>query len=334
MIAELKQSINTLGVCRPIIVNIRNKTIIAGHQRVRALIALGITTAPVFYIEKINHENEVRINQIHNAIEDTDGDIDVTVSASSRTGFINVREINVVPKNTVKALNYISIIRKYGNIDSAVALQNGDVVKGKDYLLACKMMHIPARVFYIEDDKKNDALRFLYKDYGQFCYDGKATNSYQQNMAQMKRLGSNKKANYSQTYALAIREGLLSGKRTLDFGAGRCAFAEKLKTKGFDITPLEFFRVKPGGRIDSDWTNNQIDMIVNDIKQKGLYDVVICDSVLNSVVSQEVETDVINTCAAFLNTDGILVISGRCSTNYRVSLKTRLVFRDTLQFCA
>jgi ParB family chromosome partitioning protein len=314
---DLKTSIKYIGVCRPIIVNRRNKTIIAGHQRVKAMIELGIKRGPVFYIEFINNENEVRINQIHNAIEDTGEGINVSVGISEKLGFVMTREINAVPQNTVKVMNYVYIIGRYGNIDSAVALQDGTVIKGADYLLACKMTHIPARVFYIENDKKDRARCLLFKDYGQFCYDGKRNDSYQQNLAQMNRLVGARRANYSQTYAMALRGGLLKDKRTLDFGAGKCAFAEKLANKGYDITPIEFFRISPGGGIAADWANAQIDLIACTIKNKGLYDVVICDSVLNSVISEEAETDVINCCAVFLKENGRLFISGRLLTNYK-----------------
>jgi ParB-like chromosome segregation protein Spo0J len=233
-IEDLKLSIDELGICRPIIVNIQNKTIIAGHQRFRALIAKGINTAPIFYIRAINPENEARINQIHNAIEDEDIELKMTIKPSETTGYKNIREIHAVPKNTVKALNYMYIIGRYGNIDSAVALQNGEVIKGKDYLLACYMMHIPARVYYIADEKRGCALGYLFKDYGRFDYSGKRENSYQQSLAQMNRLakgggnGGKSGAAYSRLYKYILEQNALEGKSALDFGAGKCAFPERV----------------------------------------------------------------------------------------------------------
>jgi ParB family chromosome partitioning protein len=190
------------------------------------------------------------------------------------------------------------------------------------------MMRVPARVFYIENQKKDAALDLLFRDYGRFCYEGKQSDSYQQNLAQLNRLGTNaEKANYSRTYAMAIREGLLKGRRVLDFGAGKCAFAEKLAKKGFDITPLEFFRKAENGSVDSGWANAQIDLIADAVKTKGLYDVVICDSVLNSVISQGAEADVINCCAVFLRENGRLVISGRLSGSHKTSGKNCTVYQ-------
>jgi ParB family chromosome partitioning protein len=226
----------------------------------------------------------------------------------------------------VKELNYINIMLKYGNIDSAIATTSGDVIKGKDYLLACKAMKIPARVFYIAVEKKEIALNYLYKDYGQFDYTGKNTDSFQQNMAQMNRLGkAGIRASYSQTYKWALEKRALEGKRILDFGAGKCAFAEKLSKKGFNIIPIEFFRMKDG-EVMYEWCNTQIDKIISDIKANGLFDVVICDSVLNSVVNKEIEADVINCCTVFLNEGGKLFISGRIYSQPRSNGNHRTVY--------
>jgi ParB family chromosome partitioning protein len=310
-IDDLIKSIQELGMCRPIIANMNNMTIIAGHQRMRALKSLGMDTAPVFFVRQISAENEARINQIHNAVEDDNRAMAVSVEPCDIAGFSNIRGIKAPKIKTTKQLNYISIIMLYGNIDSAIATMSGEVLKGKDYLLACKAMHIPARVYYIKDEKKQTALKFLYRDYGQFDYTGKNQNSFQQHLAQMNRLSKGKaRVFYSQIYKWALEKRALNGKRALDFGAGKCAFAEKLSQKGFNITPIEFFRLD-NGKIMTEWCNLQADKIAADIKQEGLYDVVICDSVLNSVVSKDIETDVINTCAVFLNNKGKLFISGR-----------------------
>jgi ParB family chromosome partitioning protein len=329
-VRDLAESVRLLGVCRPVIVNMNNNTIIAGHQRVRALKALGIKTAPVFFVRQISAENEARVNQIHNAVEDDGRDTAVTVAAAEiggGGGYAYVRDITAPKVKTVKELNYINLMLKYGNIDSAVATAAGEVLKGKDYLLACKAMKIPARVYYIETEKRDAALDYLYRDYGQFDYAGKNSESWQQNMAQMNRLnGGGIRAFYSQTYKWALEKHALEGRRVLDFGAGKCAFAEKLAEKGFDIIPVEFFRMKDG-KVMYDWCNAQIDRVISAVKTKGLFDVVICDSVLNSVVNKDVEADVINCCAAFLKEGGKLFISGRIYYPVKSDGKCRTVYQ-------
>ena len=143
----------------------------------------------------------------------------------------------------------------------------------------------------------------------------------------MNRLGKGcGRALYSRTYKWALEKEALKGKRILDFGAGKCAFAEKLSTHGFDIIPIEFFRLE-NGKVMVDWCNTQIDKIISSIKTYGLFDIVICDSVLNSVVSKNIETDVLNCCSAFLKKSGKLFISGRIYTMIESNGKVKTIYQ-------
>jgi ParB family chromosome partitioning protein len=322
-IESLKESIQQLGMLRPIIVNGKNKTIIAGHQRVRALKSLGENTAPVFITQAVGREQEVRINQIHNAIEDEDR-TPCKIQESDAAGFCYVRT-GIKQVRTIKALNYIDIILRCGNIDSAIALQDGTVLKGRDYLYACKMLHIPARVFYINSALKQAALKMLFIKYGEFNYEGKDDFSFQQRKAQMVRLGknANKTNNVSQLYMMLFDHEDLAGKSILDFGAGRCAYAEKLAAKGIDILPIEFFRLGKNGKIDYEWTLTQIEKLAQKIRSGALFDIVICDSVLNSVVNAQAERDVLRCAASLLAKDGTAYVSGRCVERAKQKYSTR-----------
>ena len=60
-LARLRQSLDRLGVCKPIIVH--GQTIVAGHQRVRSLRALGRSHAPAAVLEAIKATDEIRFNQ-------------------------------------------------------------------------------------------------------------------------------------------------------------------------------------------------------------------------------------------------------------------------------
>ena len=51
----LKESLSTLGVLKPIIVRDDN-TIIAGHQRTKAMLAIGITECPAYVIDDISKQ--------------------------------------------------------------------------------------------------------------------------------------------------------------------------------------------------------------------------------------------------------------------------------------
>jgi len=64
--------------------------------------------------------------------------------------------------------------------------------------------------------------------------------------------------------------------------------------------------------INVDWVNMRISDILEDIQENGLYDVIVCDSVLNSVDSLEAEKSVMITLNAFCKPGGIVFWSGRC----------------------
>lgn len=88
---RLIESLKVLGVCKPIIV--RNNTIVAGHQRTRALRMSGITHAPCYLL---NHDttsyDEVRFNQLHNGTDLDTGDEAVRVPAfgPGTSGFVEI----------------------------------------------------------------------------------------------------------------------------------------------------------------------------------------------------------------------------------------------------
>jgi ParB family chromosome partitioning protein len=322
-VERLKVSISEIGMCRPIIVNQRTKTIIAGHQRIRALIAMRIFFAPVFEVVKISDIQEARINNIHNGIEDI-GTYDLTVAGSEAGGFKSVPVSIKVPSLFPAIHRYIEIIMKYGNIDSAICTYSGKVLKGNYYVMACSIMRIPARIFYIPDEKEARAKQLLYAKYGEFAYTEKHNQySFIQRRAQPVRFAkeATKIMKYSILYLYMLDKrdvAFLRKKRMLDFGAGRCEMATRLKSScGVDITPLEFFHEREGTReIDADFTQETIDYMLKDIKENGLYDIVICDSVINSVVSLQAESDVFNSLRLFCKDDGELFISGRCLDDF------------------
>ena len=66
---ELQGSLKTLGFILPIIVNRDNMTIVAGHQRTKAAMAVGLEEAPVYFISGVDIESEILFNQVHNGVE-------------------------------------------------------------------------------------------------------------------------------------------------------------------------------------------------------------------------------------------------------------------------
>lgn len=66
---KLQESIRRFGVIKPVIVNGDNGILTAGHQRTRAMIALGMTHCPAVRINGITQVDEIRFNLFHNSVE-------------------------------------------------------------------------------------------------------------------------------------------------------------------------------------------------------------------------------------------------------------------------
>jgi len=84
----LRESIASLGMLKPIIVA-DTGTIVAGHQRTRALLATGKTTTPAYVISNLNQQDEMKFNQLHNGTDMDTGDEHVTVPPSDVTGYVD-----------------------------------------------------------------------------------------------------------------------------------------------------------------------------------------------------------------------------------------------------
>ena len=83
----LRESVTELGIVKPIIAN--GETIVAGHQRTRALRAVGIEEAPVYFIdEDLTTYDEVIFNQLHNGTDSDEMDAECFVEGlESATGW-------------------------------------------------------------------------------------------------------------------------------------------------------------------------------------------------------------------------------------------------------
>jgi ParB family chromosome partitioning protein len=114
----------------------------------------------------------------------------------------------------------------------------------------------------------------------------------------------------SSLYENYVIPDLRRGWRILDFGAGQCDYARTLRKAGYATFPVEFF-FRKGKNIDVSTVHTMIDMIARDIRKNGLFDAVVCDSVLNSVDTVEAEQDVLTCINALCRPGGRIYFSGR-----------------------
>lgn len=309
-IAELMESLSYVGFGKPIIAT-ASGTIIAGHQRSKAGKQSGLTQLPTFIMDDVSVEDEVRFNQIHNSA-DIDTDIQVMVPPCNIMGFMKITPHEITGEFLQKGATARSAIHKlylhYGEFGSCIATADGEVISGQQYALAMKQLHEPLLVFYIPTEKKERAKQLLGQQYGEFYYGNLKKKTYMQGFAQKFRLRREKYSN-SILYETLVLPFITKEQSVFDFGAGQMDYVTKLISQGYKISGIEFyFRKKNLLDLKSIRRMFQ-DMCVK--LRKEQFDVVICDSVLNSVDSLTAEADVVNVLYLLLKDGGKAFISGR-----------------------
>ena len=315
-LATLKESVQKLGIVKPII--IRGNTIIAGHQRTKALLEVGIKTAPSFLLgENVNTYDEMMFNQLHNGTDMDTGDEEVFVQPSDILGYVESEVISGNKKASGAQLRQeiSKMVLKYGPWGACVATQSGKVIHAAQYALSCYLLHFPCRVYYIDDSKEELYLSYLSKGYGEFSYDHIKRDPFVQTYAQPLRLSKDPKSvreNRAPTYERKIIPWLKENPdiRYLDFGRGRGDYIRELKKAGFNVCGVEFFVKKGGKALNIEATHQMVDDLLHKLKAGGKFDIVMADYVLNSVVTKEAESDVVNCLNIFCKMGGKALFSG------------------------
>lgn len=314
----LKKSITELGIIKPIVVNKRNNIIIAGHQRTKAMEALGIKECPAFLLE-LQESDEIRFNQLHNKCEYEINPLSpkVKINCKLKYGFqrVNHKYVEILDNGKMGAINneLCRLLVKYGDFGCPIADMSGDVFVSSAYARASKLLGKDLWVYC--SNEKDKIIKFMSETYGEFSYDNIERTTWHQSYAQMYRLRNGVKLNKSTLYHYFVIPYLEKnkGKRILDFGAGEKDYCNRLALNGYNIIGVDPYHKKKGYRhIDVGGNTRDFLAICESIKNNGLFDVVICDSVLNSVDSQQAENNVINTLRALCKDNGVIFVSGRC----------------------
>jgi ParB family chromosome partitioning protein len=307
---QLRDSIQFVGFGKPIILN-SDGTIIAGHQRTTAARSIGLITLPAFVMHNVSEEDEVRFNQIHNS-SDIDATVEVSVQLSSIEGFCVVGPSTISYDHLPLGANARSMIHllfmRHGQFSGCIACKDGEVISGHQYAVAMKTMNRPLLVYYISNEKKEKAIKFLSDTYGEFSYSHLKKNTYVQSFAQKFRLRSDSHSR-STLYERFVIPEITRKDKIFDFGCGQADYLKRLARLGYDIGGLEFY-YRTGNSINIKAVDKMVDHLLDVITLRR-YDVVICDSVLNSVDTVEAERDVVVVCNALLRKGGKLYISGR-----------------------
>ena len=311
--AELKGSLKTLGFILPIIVNRKNMTIVAGHQRTKAAMAIGLTEAPCYYVSGIDIESEVRFNQVHNGIE-LEPDIHSECLNVRAPGFyddIAAEDFIIKDSKATIVKDMCQLMVNYGNALCAIVI-GSECVFGNNYIKAAKITGMPIHCCFVEESKRAMFEYYFKQDYGVFSYDHIERGDFVQGLAQPPRL---KVLPWSCLYEIVVPHLQNEDRKSVkvfDFGCGKAQYITKLhKQLGYrNAIGLEFFNHNTVG-ISVEHGQEMVDDFIAFVKANGKFDYVICDAVINSVNTQEAEDAVLMCLNLFCKMEGKIFISGR-----------------------
>lgn len=322
----LQESLRKFGVIKPVIINGENGILTAGHQRTRAMKVIGLTHCPAIRLQGITRTDEIRFNLFHNSIETNKTPVMLELDDCELEPeiycYLEHERIQFKRNANALIINGMSgLIMRYGGWGSVVCDEKGRVLLNSDYAVACKQLRVPCLAYMIPREQEEEMMRYLSIDYGQYYYDALGVKSYNQLHCQMHRLQGKKSRLITSTlYENYVLPTLQKNERTVDFGAGRCAYADMLMKQGYKMLAYEpHFQQK--GSLNIREVVSQINKLCVNVRRNGLYDVVVLDSVLNSVVNSRFEHAVLTTCNALLKQDGRIYIGTR-SLAFTERLKT------------
>ena len=311
-LSQLEESIKINGFLLPVIVNKVNNIIIAGHQRSKVAKKIGIDEVPCYYVENIRVTDEIMFNQLHNGT-DVDKGVEGFCKNVPAPGFseVDANDFEIWGGKAQLINEICKLILRYGNVFQCICNLDGKVLKGANYVSAAKVLNIKVNLT-VSNVKRIDLLCDLY---GEFQYNHLQKNTWVQGLAQMNRSDNKsdgrKRANKSKLYERLVKPFVAKYPESsvLDFGCGKGYYISKLKTK--NAIGVEFYN-QDGKSIKVNYSNLQINRLINHLKNVGRFDITVCDSVLNSVDSVQAEMAVMRTLNALTKNGGALFISGRC----------------------
>ena len=321
---DLKASLTELGIIKPIVVRGSDMLILAGHQRTKTMKLLGIEECPAFIVNGVNAQDEVRFNQLHNMTEaEITENMPVVYCklADATPGFktIKNKDVEIVkPGEGQKIVQLTRMMLRFGQFASVVCDKTGRVLISSVYAMAAKINGFDLYAYVLPEGKEQTCIDYFSKNYGEFSYEMIERKTYMQSFAQKTRLRQSSKDRskeaghcHSTLYEKCVIPYITKDMRVLDFGAGHKDYATKLARLGYKIDAIEFYHRREGSNfIDEKEIRKDFATICEHLKEFGRYDVVVCDSVLNSVDTEEAEQGVLASLSALCKKGGMVFWSG------------------------
>lgn len=311
--SELRSSIQALGFVLPIIVNRDNMTIVAGHQRTKAAVSLGMEQAPCYFVSGIDIESEVRFNQVHNGIEFEPKAHSLCTNVRN-PGFyddVPLADFDIRESKPTVVKDICQLIVNFGDALCAVIVGD-ECVFGNNYLMAAKLLGLNVHCCFVDASKRNTFDHYFSENYGVFSYDHIERGDFVQGLAQPPRL---RVLPWSCLYEIVVPHLMEEDRKTVkvfDFGCGKALYITKLrKEMGFHkAIGLEFFNHNTVG-ISVEKGQEMVDDFIAFVRENGVFDYVVCEAVINSVNTQEAEDAVLMCLNLFVKMGGKIFISGR-----------------------
>ncbi|MBI4977521.1 MAG: ParB N-terminal domain-containing protein [Spirochaetes bacterium] len=318
---KLKESISLFGMVKPVIINSHTRIIVAGHQRCKAARAVGITHVPIIEIGNISTQDEMRINLAHNIAESSKTKAWIADADTLPIGYTLLPHTRFQYKenanpNTTKDVG--KLVMMYSNFLSVVIDDDGNVLCNSDFVVVGKLTRNDVLVYKLENAKREKFLEYIFREYGVYNYDGLSDiKNYNQFLAQPPRPRDRGFTSllYKKYVLPYIEEKYGTDKsafKCVDFGAGSARSPELMTKAGYRMEWYEPNHLVRGTqKINLKAIINAIKGIELSIRKDGLFDIVILDSVLNSVISMEFEHYVMLCCNALIKSDGVFFTASR-----------------------
>ena len=341
----LKASIKKFGVVKPIILN-GTGVLTAGHQRIRAMREIGLETTPAIMLKDISLHDEIKFNLFHNSIETDRSEVRIANIHEMPLGYSYTTSDHLIcgiNQNATVTKHIADLYLRYGNWGSVVADETGRVILNSDYAITMKFYRQPVLVFKVMNDLASELLNLMNRDYGEYHFKALNIKPFVQYHCQMNRVKSDEweslRSTLYENYAIP---NLDRSKRYVDFGAGKFVYVNYLRDKGYEVHGYEPYFKKNNHEIFIARVIKDIDNLRRDIILNKLYEVVILDSVINSVTSLDYEKYVLTCCNALMKADGVLYLATRSLESVerrtratKATVKSRIIeFLDKENFSA
>lgn len=325
--AMLRESLSKFGVIKPVLLN-GNGTLIAGHQRVKAILANGGTHVPALRTKLVGLKEEARLNLYHNSVETGNSTIDIDGDLPDGYSFIDPSRVRVIERAKPGIVSEICrLILKCGEWGSIVVSSSGRVLCNSDYALAAHLTRKKVLAYVVPAEESEAIEAYFGRDYGRYNYDTLPVHNINQKKCQMHRLrngDTDGKANASSCYENWVIPVITKEMRGIDFGEGYGDYRSKLQKEGYNIIGYEPFQTVRGSSvIDLPTIRVAIKRVEEAVKTGGLFDYVVLDSVINSVTSLDYEHYVLATCASLVRSGGEFFTTTRRFHDKQNSAKNR-----------